>query len=48
MWNVASENNPKVSHSYSSYDTRSAISAQHISNDANERKSILKTLINFS
>ncbi|XP_046456271.1 tetratricopeptide repeat protein 7B-like isoform X2 [Daphnia pulex] len=41
---VASESNPNnVSHSYSNYDTRSlamsAISAQHISNDANERES---------
>ena len=48
--NVASESNPNnVSHSYSNYDTRSvalsAISAQHISNDANERESIQKTLI---
>ena len=48
--NVASESNPNnVSHSYSNYDTRSvalsAISAQHISNDANERESIQKTWI---
>lgn len=43
---VTGENNPNsFSHSFSNYDTRSvalsAISAQHVSNDANERESKL-------
>lgn len=51
---VSSENNPNnLSHSYSNFDTRSvalsAISAQHISNDANERESnLLHTLTVFT